>query len=114
MQDTVAWRVTEPWTMSTDKYLSSSNAPEIEEDVRLCLASGPDALTLDCTSLVYMTGTGVRTLLNLARMARQENCAFLLKNLRGQPHDIFCACGADAFVPVKDDTAPSHSTFQVV
>ncbi len=113
MQDTVEWRVTEPWVMSTDKYLSSSNAPEIEEDVRLCLGSGADALTLDCASLVYMTGAGVRALLNMAHMARQENCAFSLKNLRGQPRDIFCACGTEAFIPVKDDTSPSRPTLQV-
>ena len=115
MQDTLdssSWRVTEPWTMNTDKYLCSSNAPDLEEDVRLCLTSGADALTLDCTSLVYMTGAGVRSLLNMARMAKQENSVFSLKNLHGQPRDIFRACGTDAFITLND-TASAHPHIQV-
>jgi len=108
MQNTVdlsSWRVTEPWIMNTDKHLSSSNAPEIEEDVRLCLANSPDTLTLNCAQLVYMTGAGVRALLNMARMAKQKDSIFTLKNLSGQPREIFYACGADAFITLNDATA---------
>ena len=108
MQDTsnnAIWRVTQPWTMQTDKYLSSENAPEIEENVRLCLTSGADALVLDCAPLVYMTSAGLRAVLAMAHRAKQQNSHFSVKNLSGQPSEIFHACGADAFI-ASNDTAP--------
>ncbi len=93
------WAVTGPWVMNADKYLNGSNGYDLEKDLLLCLEGGADSLVLDCDALTYMTGAGVRSLVNVARAAQTKGASFRLCNLKGQPHEIFNACGAYAFVP---------------
>lgn len=100
-----AWRVTEPEIMEMDRYLSSANAPDVEEDVRLCIASGARDMILDCAQLGYLTGAGARLFLNAARMMKDVGGALRVGNLSGQPRDLFMACGLDVFVPVEEDVA---------
>jgi len=114
MQPTIdrdSWQVTEPEVMDTDKYLSSANAPDLEEDVRLCIASGARDMILNCSSLTYVTGAGMRAFLNIARMMQEAGGSIAVKGLNGQPRDIFYACGLDAMIP--SESAPNLSVVQV-
>lgn len=103
------WQVTEPEIMDTDKYLSSTNAPDIEEDIRLCIESGARNMILNCESLTYATGAGLRMVLNVARMMQNAGGKFSVKGLKGQPREIFHACGLDAVVPDADEVLASFA-----
>jgi anti-anti-sigma factor len=96
--------------MDTDKYLSSANAPEVEEDVRLCIQSGARAMVLNCSAMTYMTGAGVRALLNMARMMNDVGGSLSVKGLSGQPREIFNACGMSALIPSLDIGEGSNIT----
>ena len=102
MADISPWRVTEPEIMDTDKYLSSANAPDLEEDARLCIDSGARAMVLNCEALTYATGAGLRAFLTIARMMQQAGGSIAITNLKGQPRDIFMACGLDTMIAVNE------------
>jgi len=106
------WQVTEPEIMDMDKYLSSANAPDFEEDARLCITSGAREMILNCAALSYVTGAGLRSFLNIARMMQEVGGKISVTGLKDQPREIFYACGLDAFMPSVND--PSElSTSQV-
>ena len=100
--DATFWQVNEPEIMDTDKYLSSANAPDIEEDARLCINSGARAMILNCANLTYATGAGLRAFLNIARMMQSVGGTLTIQGLSGQPRDIFHACGLDTMIPASD------------
>ena len=102
------WLVTDPGIMETDRYLSSANAPDLEEDVRLCIQSGARNMVLNCASLAYLTAAGLRAFLTIARMMQDVEGALSIQGLKGQPRAIFNAAGMDAFLPVMDDANVSR------
>ena len=103
--DTSAWHVTEPGILDMDRYLSSANAPDIEEDAALCIQSGARTLVLNCSMLTYMTSAGLRVFLGIARKMYAAGGSLLIRGLKGQPRALFFACGMDSVVPlVKEET----------
>jgi stage II sporulation protein AA (anti-sigma F factor antagonist) len=104
-----SWEVMEPEIMDTDKYLSSANAPDIEEDVRLCISSGARKMVLNCGALTYLTGAGLRALLAIARMMQDAGGQLSIQGLKGQPKEIFYACGMASFIPVNDEARNSST-----
>ena len=111
MQQTVvgiaSWQVTGPEIMDTDKYLSGANAPDLEEDIRLCIASGARNMILNCSNLGYVTGVGMRVFLTASRMMQGVGGKFSVKGLKGQPREMFYACGLDSLI-ADADQAPSQ------
>ncbi|MDE2029868.1 MAG: STAS domain-containing protein [Alphaproteobacteria bacterium] len=103
------WLVTEPEIMEMDQYLSSANAPDLEEDARLCIASGARDMVFDCARLGYLTGAGARAFLAVARMMGEAGGKLAIRNLNGQPRDLFLACGLDACVALDGAAASSSS-----
>ena len=97
-----SWQVAEPDIMDVTNYLSSANAPDVQEDVRLCIASGAREMILNCSSLTYMTGAGLRAFVNIARMMRQVDGSLSITGLSGQPREIFDACGIESLIPARE------------
>jgi anti-anti-sigma factor len=97
--------VTEPEIMDTDRYLSGTNAPDLEEDAVLCIESGARSMILNCSLLSYMTSSGLRAFLTIASKMYAAGGSVLIKGLKGQPRALFFACGMDVVVPlVKEET----------
>ncbi len=113
ISDISAWQVTEPEIMDTDKYLSSANAPDFEEDARLCITSGARAMVLNCAALTYATGAGMRAFLNIARMMQDAGGMLSVQNLSGQPRDIFMACGMNGMITMNDGASLSSGMQQI-
>jgi anti-anti-sigma factor len=100
-----SWHVTEPGILELDRYLSSANAPDLEEDAALCIESGARMIVLNCGMLTYMTGAGLRSFLGIARKMYKAGGSLLIKGLKGQPRALFFACGMDSVVPlVKEES----------
>lgn len=103
--DATPWRVTGPEIMDTDRYLSSANAPDLEEDITLCIRSGARSMILNCEKLTYMTTSGLRAFLNIARKMYAAEGSIFIKGLKGQPRQLYFACGMDTAIPmVKEET----------
>ncbi|MDR3424507.1 MAG: STAS domain-containing protein [Alphaproteobacteria bacterium] len=100
---TDVWRVTEPAIMDTDRYLSSANAPDIEEDARLCIQSGARDMILNCAPLSYVTGAGLRAFLNIAALMQRVGGNIAIQGLKGQPLEFFQASGLDSVIPTLDE-----------
>jgi len=96
--DKVSWLMLEPAIMEVDRYLSVANAPDLEEDVSLCIQSGTRSMILDCSRLTYATISGLRVFLGLARKMNAVGGSLLIKGLKGQPREFFFSCGMDAVV----------------
>lgn len=107
VNETGLWMVTEPEIMALDKYLSATNAPDLEEDTRLCIASGARDMIFDCSELGYMTGAGARAFLTIAKMMSDAGGKMSVANLNGQPRELFTACGLDLFIPTASDVTAS-------
>ncbi len=94
-----------PNIMDTDAYLSSANAPDIEEDMRLCIFSGARRMIVNCAPLKYATAAGLRAFLNIARDMYAVGGTVQIKGLKSQPRQLFFACGMDSIIPlVKEET----------
>jgi len=99
------WHVTEPGILDLDRYLSSANAPDVEEDASLCIQSGARAMILNCAALSYMTAARLRVFLSVAHKMYAAGGTLLIKGLNGQPRALFFACGMDSVIPlVKEET----------
>ncbi len=98
--DTSSWAVTEPEIMDIDRYLSGANAPDLEEDISLCIQSGARTMILNCAKLSYLTNAGLRLFQNVARQMNDVGGSLLIKGLRGQPREFYFACGMDTIVPL--------------
>ncbi len=99
-----AWPVMEPEIMDTDRYLTGANAPEFEEDISLCIQSGARSMILDCSRLTYMTCAGLRVFFGIARKMYAAGGTLFIKGLKGQPRQLYFACGMDVVVPlVKEE-----------
>jgi len=91
--------------MDTDTYLCSANAPDIEEDMRLCIQSGARRMILNCAPLKYATSAGLRAFLGIAREMYAVGGTVQIKGLKSQPRELFFACGLDSVIPlVKEET----------
>jgi anti-sigma B factor antagonist len=100
--DMSPWNTLDAGIMDTDKYLSSANAPDLEEDVRLCITSGAREMIINCAPLTYMTAAGLHAFMNMARMMRDAGGTLKIVGLTGQPREIFDACGMDMVIPPAD------------
>lgn len=107
--DSAAWHITEPGIMDTDRYLSSANAPDFEEDVRLCIESGARHMVLNCAPLTYITSAGLRSFLTIASMMEKVGGEVSVQGLSGQPLEMFHAVGMDSIVPFADETSFSRT-----
>lgn len=80
--------------------IDSMTSPEIEEDVLLSIRSGARDMILDCEEVTYITGTGVQTLLRLARRMQEARGKLVVCNLHQR--EIFDYCGLDSVIPVYE------------
>ena len=103
------WNVYEPEIMKLSGRIDSMTAAEIEEDVLLCIQSGARDMILDCDDVTYITGTGIQSLLRLAREMQAVRGKFAVCNLHQR--DIFDFCGLESVIPVYDTLTDARMAF---
>jgi anti-anti-sigma factor len=95
-----SWIPSEPDVMDIEGRLDSGTAPIVEEDVLLCIQSGARRMVLDCGSLFYISGAGLRTILTLARAMQKAGGSFAVCGLQPHIQEMFAGCGFEAFITV--------------
>ena len=102
-----SWSVSEPEIMKLSGRIDSMSSPEIEEDILLCIQSGARDMILDCSDVTYITGTGVQSLLRIAREMQAVRGRLSVCNL--QQREIFDYCGLDTIIPVYNSVSDARA-----
>ncbi len=70
------------------------------------LRSKPDAITIDLSQVDYMDTSGLATLIEVMRLARQQNTQLLLRGVQEQPRYLFKVSDLDRVFPIEEDPKP--------
>ena len=70
------------------------------------LRSRPDAITIDLSQVDYMDTSGLATLIEAMRLARQENTELLLRGVQEQPRYLLRVSDLDRVFPIEEDAKP--------
>lgn len=97
-----AWDQADPGVIELNGYLDKNAASEIEEDARLCIASGIHEFVLDCEQLTFISETGIHALFEIAQEIQAVKGRLAACNLQPQVRDAFDASGLDFVIPVYD------------
>jgi stage II sporulation protein AA (anti-sigma F factor antagonist) len=103
-----AWSVAEPEIMELSGRIDSATSPRIEEDVLLCIQSGARDMILDCSNVSYITGTGMQSLLRMAREMQKARGNLAVCNLQPQVRDVFDFCGLESAIPVYESMSAAR------
>ena len=102
-----AWSISEPEIMKLCGRLDSMSAPAMEEDVLLCIQSGARDMILDCNDVTYITGTGLQSLIRVAREMQAARGKLALCNLHQR--EVFDFCDVESIIPVYDTLSEARS-----
>ena len=70
------------------------------------LRSRPDAITIDLSQVDYMDTSGLATLIEAMRLARQQNTQLLLRGVQEQPRYLLKVSDLDRVFPIEEDAKP--------
>lgn len=66
----------------------------------------PDAITIDLSQVDYMDTSGLATLIETMRLARQQNTQLLLRGVQEQPRYLLKVSDLDRVFPIEEDPKP--------
>ena len=84
--------------------VDSANAPEFEKALSAAISEGC-ALVLDLKGLSYISSSGLRVLLLVAKTLRNRAAHLALCSLSGPIREVFEISGFDKIIPVHDSRA---------
>lgn len=76
-------------TISIKGRITVNNSDEMRRKLRAALGSKPAQLTVDLSEVAYIDTSGVATLLEAVRVAREQGTRLVLAGLNGQPRYLF-------------------------
>jgi stage II sporulation protein AA (anti-sigma F factor antagonist) len=100
--DHQSWSVSEPEIMELSGRIDSLTSSEIEEDILLCIQSGGRDMVLDCRNVSYITGTGMQSLLRVAREMQNARGKLAICNLQPQVRELYEFCGMESAIPAYE------------
>ena len=76
------------------------SAPDLEKIV-FPLLSEPCTLVFDCTSLEYISSSGLRIILTAHKMLTAKGGKFILRNLTQEVHQVFVLTGFSRILTIQ-------------
>jgi len=64
------------------------NSPELRRKLNVALQTRPEELTVDFSELTYIETSGLATLVEALRTARQQGTRLVISGVQGQPRDL--------------------------
>jgi anti-anti-sigma factor len=89
--------------MTMPARLDSMSAEAVENDAHQFLMGGVQQLALDFMDTHYMSSAGLHVLLTIAKSLQQVQANLAVRNLSGQPRDMFETCVFDQMFPPSQD-----------
>ena len=66
----------------------------------------PEAVTIDLSQVDYMDTSGLATLIEAMRLARQQKTELLLRGVQEQPRYLLKVSDLDHVFPIEEDVKP--------
>jgi anti-anti-sigma factor len=85
--------------------IDSVTTPRFEAYCLAALKAGTRGVVLDFSRLIYISSTGLSSVLAVAKRANATGGTFAVSGLSGMVKEVFAISGFDAIVPVKEDVA---------
>ena len=76
-------------TVAFEGRISVNNSDEMRRKLLATLRSRPAQITVDLSQVTYMDSSGLATLLEAVRVARNQGTRLVLGGLSGQPRQLF-------------------------
>jgi anti-sigma B factor antagonist len=78
-------------TVSIQGRITIANSGEMRRNLLNALRSKPKQLTVDLSAVSFLDSSGIATLFEAVRIARQQGTEFVLTGVQGQPRELFNA-----------------------
>jgi anti-sigma B factor antagonist len=77
-----------PPDVSIQGRLNIDTSGDVRRTIAEALSSKAPAVTLDLSAMTYIDTSGLATLLEASRVARQQGTRLILEGLQGQPREL--------------------------
>jgi anti-sigma B factor antagonist len=78
-------------SVSIEGRITIANSGEMRRKLLNALRSKPEQLTVDLSAVSFLDSSGLATLFEAVRIARQQGTEFVLTGVQGQPRELFNA-----------------------
>ncbi len=78
-------------SVSIEGRITIANSGEMRRKLLGALRPKPKLLTVDLSAVSFFDSSGIATLLEAVRIARQQGTEFVLTGVQGQPRELFNA-----------------------
>ena len=82
--------------------MDAVSSPEFEKAMDAWLEKGETVLVVDCSNLEYISSSGLRSVLTIAKKLKARNGKILLVSLTSVVKEVFDISGFSAIIPVYD------------
>ena len=76
-------------TVAIEGRITVDNSPDMRTRLALALKSQPPELAVDLSRVTYIDTSGLATLVEASRIARQQGTRLVLTGIQGQIHYLF-------------------------
>jgi anti-sigma B factor antagonist len=76
-------------TVAIEGRITVDNSPDMRTRLALALKSQPTELAVDLSRVTYIDTSGLATLVEASRIARQQGTRLVLTGIQGQIHYLF-------------------------
>lgn len=81
--------------------LTVTNAGELKKSLALQFSSGSSNVYLDLSNIKYMDSTGVSVLISGVKSSREQNRAFILRNVQPEVHKLLSLMKIDKIIDIE-------------
>jgi anti-sigma B factor antagonist len=89
-------------TVSLQGRITVGNANEMRRTLADALGSQPKELTIDLSSVTYMDTSGLATLMEAMRVARQQDTRLVLSSIQDQPRYLLRVTDLDHVFEIEE------------
>jgi len=82
--------------------MDAVSSPAFEKETAVWIEQGETMLVVDCSNLEYISSSGLRSILTVAKKLRAVNGKILLASLRSVVKEVFEISGFSAIIPIYD------------
>lgn len=93
---------TTPLVAKISGRIDTVTADDFHKKADAILTNNPGDITFDCTELAYVSSSGLRALLLLARKAKAAGAAITLKGLSESVQEVMEISGFDSFFEIEE------------
>lgn len=88
--------------VSVSGRMDAVSSPDFEKELDAWLEKGETLMIVDCGNLEYISSSGLRSVLTIAKKLKARNGKILLTSLTSVVKEVFEISGFSAIIPIYD------------